>query len=269
MSPAKSPNPSQENALTIEFSGISTLVWNKKAGTAEVYLVDLASAGFDKHFAGLGLEVSESTPRGIKGPNADAAISVSGENKDIGIWNLLGTTVEIIGATGKLAVDNSKVNPTEKPDKNAQSILWMANVSRLTESQKLDPVCPTAAVIKIPAGRITAAGAEGARKIEFLNNGAPVEPDRFCVPRFKVVIPFANELAVRLSRDRVLRFSESMQVMISNTCVCGLGVGPAANHFYGHYDVVQAKRRPTAKPAGRQRMMPWYPEICMPGFVEV
>ena len=40
MSPAKSRQSQKHKSLTIEFSGITTLVWNKKAGTAEAHLVD-------------------------------------------------------------------------------------------------------------------------------------------------------------------------------------------------------------------------------------
>jgi hypothetical protein len=44
MSPAKAAKKS--NTLTIHFSGICTFVWDRKHGTAEVRMVDLASAGF-------------------------------------------------------------------------------------------------------------------------------------------------------------------------------------------------------------------------------
>lgn len=257
------------NTLTIEFSGISTLVWNKKARTAEVHLVDLASAGFQRHFAALSLEVTEATPHGVRGPDADASVSVAGEDKDIGLWNLFGTTVEIVGASGKLTVEDKKVDTSKKPSKKADSIRWLANVGVLCDSDALDPVCPTAAVIRIPAGHISAAGAEAARKVAFSDAGTPVGPDRYCMPRFQVQIPFANELALRLSRERVLRFSDSMRIVISNTCVCGLGLGPTANHFYGHYDVVQARRRPTVRRAGPQPKTPSFPELCFGGFVEI
>lgn len=270
MSPAKMAKKSKEQALTIELSGISTLVWNRKSGTADVHLVDLASAGFERHYAGLSFEIAEDSPRTVKGPSADAAISVSGEEKDIGIWDLRGTTVEMVGATGKLTVDDSKVNVTKKPEKSARSIQWLANISFLTESRRLDPAAPTAAIVRIPAGHVTAGGGGGSRLIRFSDqDGHPIAPDRYCVPRFKVVIPFGRELAVRLSRERVLRFHESMKIMISNTCVCGLGVAPVANHFYGHYDVVEAKRRPKAERAGKLPLTPQWPELCIPAVVEI
>jgi hypothetical protein len=263
---AKSPKP---HTLAIEFSGICTLVWNKKASTAEVHLVDLGSAGFERHFAALSFEVTASTPHGIKGPNADAAISVLGEDTDIGVWNLMGTTVELVGASGKVTIDDSKVDVTKKPTKQADSVRWLANISALCDSNVLDPVCPTAAIIRLPAGRITATGAAASRKVEFSDDGVPIGPDRFCLPRFQVAVPFASELAIRISRERVLRISDSMRIMISNTCVCGLGLGAPANHFYGHYDVVQAQRRPTVRPAGPQPKTPMFPELCWPGFVEI
>jgi hypothetical protein len=269
MSPAKNPKKPKAESLMIEFSGISTLVWNRKAGTAEVHLVDLGSAGFQRHHAALSLEVTESTPHGVKGPNADAAISVAAEDKDIGLWSLSGTTVDIVGATGKLTVDDSKVDVTKKPSKKAESIRWLADVGFLCDSRRLDPVCPTASIIRIPAGHISAAATAVARKLEFLDAGTPLGPERYCTPRFKIVIPFEQELALRLNRERVLRFTASMKIMVSNTCVCGLGVGPTANHFYGHYEVVQAKRRPTAKRAGPAPLTPSFPEICYGGFVEL
>jgi hypothetical protein len=266
---SKSARKPKQKILTIEFAGIATLVWDKKRGSAEVHLVDLGSAGFERHYAALSFEVSESTPHGIKGPSADAAVSLLGRDIDIGVWNLMGTTVELFGATGKLTVDDTKVEVTKKPPKSAESIRWIADVGSLCESHAVNPLCPTASVIKLPAGRITATGAAAARKVEFANDGVPVGPDRFCLPRFKAAVPFETELAIRLSRERVLRIQDSISVTVSNTCVCGLGVGPVANHFYGHYDVVDAKRRPTVKRAGPQPMTPLFPEICWAGFVEM
>jgi hypothetical protein len=81
-------------------------------------------------------------------------------------------------------------------------------------------------------------------------------------------MPFDETIALRLDRTRVLRFTSSMRVIVSNTCVCGLGAAEPANHFYGHYDVVEAKRRPTVGPAGKQVKFPWWPELCNPGFVQ-
>jgi hypothetical protein len=272
MSPAKTAKAAKkpkQNKLTIEFSGICTLIWNKRAATAEVHLVDLASAGFERHYAALSFEIKESTPHGIKGPSADASISVLREDTDIGLWNLMGTTVDLVGASGKVTIDDGKADVTKKPTQQSQSVRWLANIGALCDSDALNPACPTAAIIRLPAGHITATGAAATRKVEFSDDGVPVGPDRYCLPRFQVEVPFASELAVRLSRERVLRFSDSMTVMISNTCVCGLGVGPAANHFYGHYDVVQARRRPSVRPAGRQPMTPRFPELCWPAFVEI
>ena len=61
MSPTKSSKQSQKT-LTVDFAGICTFVWDKKAGTAEMRLVDLASAGFQRHYAALGIAVNEQTP---------------------------------------------------------------------------------------------------------------------------------------------------------------------------------------------------------------
>ena len=99
-------------------------------------------------------------------------------------------------------------------------------------------------------------------------SGTPLGPARYCLPRFRIVIPFEQELSVRLDRQRVLRFTAATSIMISNTCVCGLGVSSPANHFYGHYDVVRAKRRPRVQPAGPQPMMPAFPEWCFAAVVK-
>jgi hypothetical protein len=267
MSPAKQAKRVTSRKLTIEFSGICTLVWNQKAGTASVKLVDLASAGFDRHYAALGLQVTENMTPSVRGPDADAAISLPGSNTDMGVWNLLGTDVEIVGATGNLTVDDSKVDVTKKPGKTAQSIQWLANVAFLTDSKQLDPVCPTAAVIQLPAGHLTASAAGNPRKVEFIDQGTAVGLERFCLSRFKATIPFDLELALRLDRRRVLRFTDTTSLIISNTCVCGLGVGIPPNHFYAHYDVVRARRRPTMKLAGPQPKIPSYPEFCWPALL--
>jgi hypothetical protein len=258
----------KSRTLTIEFSGIVTLVWNKKAATAEVHMVDLASAGFERHYAALGLAVSESTARGVRGPDADAAISIPGQNVDIGLWNLFGTTTEIVGGTGKFTVDDSKIDPTKKPTAKPGSIRWVADIGNLCEAERLDPICPTAAVFRLSVGHLTSAGGAFARKVQFVDNGTPVGPDRYCVPRFQLSIPFDQQIALRLDRTRVLRFTDSLSLMVSNTCVCGLGAATPANHFYGHYEVVDAKRRPSVSPAGKQAKFPWYPEWCIPGFVQ-
>jgi hypothetical protein len=268
MSPAKAATKKQK-ALTIEFSGICTLVWDQKAGKGEVRLVDMSSAGFQQHYAALGIAVTEASPPAVKGPDADAAISVPGEDKDIGVWNLLGTSTEIIGGVGKLTVIDDKVDVTKKPGKNAESIRWLADIGDLCESQRLSGTCPTAATVSLSAGRISAAGGADAKRLAFVADGVPVGPERYCTPRFKAEIPFDGELAIRLDRARVLRFTDSRTIVVSNTCLCGIGVGPTANHFYGHYDVVDAKRRPIARRAGPQPKLPSWPEICFGGFVKV
>jgi hypothetical protein len=268
MSPSKPPKNSKQT-LTIEFSGICTFLWDRKEGSAVVRMVDLASAGFDRHYVALGLVVTEDMAKGVKGPDADAAISWPGAEADIGLWNLLGTDVEIVGAKGKLTVDDAKVDVTKKPDKNATSVNWLANVGLLAESKKLDPVCPTAATVQLPAGHVTAYNVGAPQKIEFLDSGTPIGPPRYCLSRFRVAIPFDSEIALRLDRRRVMRFTESNAIMISNMCVCGLGVNAPPDHFYAHYDVVRAKRRPTVERAGGLPKIPEYPELCLSGFVEV
>jgi hypothetical protein len=269
MSPSKNAKPkSKANQVTFDFSGVCTLLMNDKANVATVQMVDLASAGFQRHFAALGLVVTEEGDRGVKGPDADAAVSLPGDNRDIGLWDLQGTEMEVLGGAGKLTVDNSKIDGNKKPGAKAESIQWLPNIGFLTESSKLDPACPIAATIDFPAGHVTALVAGEPRKVQFLDNGAPIAPARYYVSRFRIRVPFETELALRLDRQRVLRFTRSVSVMMSNTCVCGLGVGPGTNDFYAHYDVVRAKRRPVMERAGPQPKWPSMPEWCWPGFIQ-
>jgi hypothetical protein len=269
MSPAAGAKGKKGNAITIEFSGICTLVWDAKGGRAKVHLVDLGSAGFQRHYAALGMEVTRTSPKGVKGPDADAAISVLGQDKDIGLWNLLGCDVEIVGGTGKLTVDDSNVDVSKKPGATAKSVKWLPDVSFLCESKTVDPVCPTAAVINLPVGHITAHRVIETGKVEFVADGQPVGPERFCLSRFRAVVPFEDQIALQLSRQRVLRFAQSATLMISNTCVCELGAPSPPDHFYGHYEVVKAKRRPTVQPAGKLPKFPGFPEWCYPALVRV
>jgi hypothetical protein len=268
MSPAKQPKNGRSKKLTIDFSGIATLVVDKKSDAATVHLVDLASAGFQRHFAALGLVITEDMAHGVRGPDADAAVSLPGDDRDIGLWDLLGSDVDVLGATGKLTIDDSKVDVTKKPSKTDESINWLPNLGDLTESSKVDPICPTAATVELTAGHITALAAGEPRKVEFLDEGQPIGPARYCLPRFRITIPFEDELSIRLDRQRVLRFTQAMSIMISNTCVCGLGISSPANHFYGHYDVVRAKRRPTVQPAAPRPLTPVFPEWCFAAVVK-
>ena len=151
MSPAKSARKST-NTLTVHFSGICTFVWDRKQGSAQVRMVDLASAGFQQHYAALGIAISENTPKAITGPDADSAISLANVNTDMGLWNLMGCDVQIVGGTGKLTVDDSKVDVSKKPAKTAESIRWLPNLRELTESDTSNPICPISATVSIPAG---------------------------------------------------------------------------------------------------------------------
>lgn len=267
MSPTKTARQ-PKRTLTIDFAGICTFVWDRKAGYADVRLVDLASAGFERHYAALGVAVGERTPKAIKGPEADAAISLPDSNTDVGLWSLKGCDVQIVGALGKLTVDDSKVDVTSKPPKTATSIKWLPDIGFLTESTSPNPICPTAATVHLPAGQVTANAEVDARQVEFSVNGTSVGPTRFCVPRLRVTLPFAGEIALVLDRHRVLRVSESMSVVISNTCVCAVGRAGLPNHFYAHYDVVRAKRRPTVQSGGMTPLTASFPEFCYMGFVE-
>ena len=280
MSPTKSKKPQKtaktQKTLTIDFAGICTFVWNKKAGTAEMRLVDLASAGFQRHYAALGIAVNERTPKAMKGPEADAAMSLPDTNTDLGLWSLRGCDVTIVGGTGKLTVDDTDVDVTKKPGKTAESVRWLADIGYLTGSTDPNGLCPTAATVTIGAGHLTANATVGHRRVTFSEDGIPVGPTRYCVPRVRARIPFNDEAAIVLDRQRILRFRDSMSVVISNTCVCAVGLDGMPDHFYAHYDVVRAKRRPEVTPAqagpgggavGTPSLAAW-PEFCYMGFVE-
>ena len=267
MSPAKAAR--KTNALTIHFSGICTFVWDRKQGTAEIRMVDLASAGFQQHYAALGIAVTEDTPRAISAPDADAAVSLAAMNTDMGLWNLIGSDVKIVGGKGRLTVDDSKVDGARKPAKTVESIRWLPNLAELTESDTTNALCPISATVQIPAGHVTGNARIGAQKVEFLNNGTPIQPNRFYVPRLTATIPFDTEIALVLDRRRIIRFTASMEIVISNTCVCALGMPGMPNHFYAHYDVVNARRKPTVQPAGSGMRMPSWPEWCYMAFVEI
>jgi hypothetical protein len=275
MSPA-TPGKSAKTAksgkkrLKIHFAGICTFVWDKKNGTAEMRLVDLASAGYQQHYAALSIAITEDTPRtAIIGPDAEVAVSLPGVNSDVGVWNLIGTDVRFVGATGKLTVDDSKIDGGKKPVKTATSVRWLPNVGELTESDAANATCPIAAVIHIPAGHITADARVASRKVEFSNDGTPIGPSRYYASRFAVEMPFDTSIAVVLDRRRIIKFTESMEIVISNTCVCALGQEHAPDHFYAHYDVVDAKRRPTVKPAGTMPQTVFWPEFCIPAYVQM
>lgn len=275
MSPSKSSKQPQKT-LTIDFAGICTFVWNKKAATADMRLVDLGSAGFQRHYAALGIAVNERTPQALKAPEADAAMSLPDANTDLGLWSLNGCDVQIVGGTGKLTVDDSKVDVTKKPGKTAGSVRWLADIGYLAESTALNGLCPTSATVKIPAGHLSANATVGHRRVSFVENGVPIGPARYCVPRVRATIPFNDELAIVLDRRRILRFRDSMSVVISNTCVCAVGMPGMPNHFYAHYDVVDAKRRPqvTAAQAGpggvvAAPQIAHWPELCYMGYVEI
>jgi hypothetical protein len=267
MSPAKSAKPAR-NSLKIHFAGICTLVWNRKNGTAEMRLVDLGSAGYQQHYAAVSIAVTEDTPRSaITGPDAEVAVSLPGVNSDVGVWSLVGTDVRFIGATGRLTVDDSTIDPSRKPGKSATSVRWLPSVAELTESDVTDPTCPIAATVQIPAGHITADARVASRKVQFSNDGAPIGPSRYYASRFALDMPFDNEIAVVLDRRRIIKFTESLEIVVSNTCVCALGQEHAPDHFYAHYDVVDAKRRPTVRPAGPMPQTVFWPEFCIPAYV--
>jgi hypothetical protein len=196
-------------------------------------------------------------------------VSLAPMNTDMGLWNLIGTDVKVVGGKGKLTVDDSKVDATRKPAKSAESIRWLPNLGELTESDTTSSLCPISATVQIPAGHVTGNARIGAQRVAFLNNGAPIQPNRFYVPRLTASVPFDTEIALVLDRRRIIRFTASMEIVISNTCVCALGMPGMPNHFYAHYDVVNARRRPTVQPAGTGVRMPSWPEWCYMAFVEV
>jgi hypothetical protein len=140
------------------------------------------------------------------------------------------------------------------------------------DSSAHSAICPTAAAVTLASGTLTAKNVGNPQKLQFVDPTGLIGPARYCLSRFQVVIPFESELGVRLDRRRVLRFTETNSVVMSNTCVCDLGINQPPDHFLAHYEVVQAKRRPTikpAKPAGPGAKVPWWPDLCLVGYVEI
>jgi hypothetical protein len=259
-------------SLTIEFAGISTLVWNKDKQEAEVRLVDMEAHDFHKHYAALGM----TSAHGVSAPDPDISISVPGRPMELGVWNLKGTEVEIIGCDpGPLDVEDDPVNGVQPPQRFAESIRWLPDIGELCQSRRLSTKVRLATRIPIKSGRITATAANHELiRAQFLDDGRAVAPVRYYLPRFLVELP-GKKISLRLDGKRTLEFSGDHEVIISNTCVCEPVVKKGSGHFYAHYLVVEPERQPRVRrlknpPYGVKAMAwPMDPEFCFAAFVQI
>lgn len=260
-------------SLTIEFAGISTLVWNKQRNEAEVLLVDLAAAGYQRHHAMLAMADNPC----VVAPKPDASVAVPGQPLELGLWNLKGAEIEIDAKqAGPLEVVADEVNAAEPPAPGAESIRWLPNIGELTDSQTLNPRCPIAARIRITSGRITATAANFPQtRVQFFDGDRPLGAVRYTLSRFMLEVPDAD-VRLRLDGKRTIDVHTDHTAMISNTCAYESAFEGMSGHFYAHYLTVAARRRPTLlSTRSRQRAAfaafswPSDPEMCVPAFVEL
>lgn len=260
-------------SLTIEFAGITTLVWDKAKGEAEVLLVDLAAAGFDRHHAMLAMADSPA----VVAPQPDASIAVPGQPLELGLWNLAGTEITIEAKDGgPLEVVADAVNADDPPGPGAESIRWLANISELCQSNTLNAKCPIAARLRIKSGRITATAANYPQvRAQFSLDDRPLGPMHYVLSRFMLEV-LGEDVTLRLDSRRTIEVHTDHHAMVSNTCVFERNFGLNAGHFYAHYLIVKAQRRPTVRRMPMlQRVafaafsVPDDPEHCMPAFVEL
>lgn len=242
-------------SLTIEFAGVSTFLWqpanSQRKGAsgnghdeAAVVLVDLGAAGFHPHHATLATEGTS----GVSCPDPDTSIAVPGSPLELGIWNLDGTEIELIADAGPLKVDDEEIDNTQPPPDTTGSIRWLPEIGALCQSRTLAPKVPTAARLRLTTGRVSStAAAHPPVKLAFDDNDQPIDGgERYVLPRFIVELDCARA-ALRLDGKREFRFSGDHHVIISNTCVCDASKVGAPGHFYAHYLLVEAKRKPRVR----------------------
>jgi hypothetical protein len=255
--------------LTIEFAGITTLLWHKDRKEATVVLVDLAAAGFHKHHAAMAMEGGHE----VSCPDPDLSIAVPGQELELGIWNLQGTDIELIADGGPLEVDDTEVDVTQAPADNASSIQWLPEIGALCQSRTLAPGVPISARMQLKTGNITStrAGHELIRVV-FDDDDRQVGDERYILPRFLVRID-SPRVKIRLDTNREFKFETDHHVTISNTCVCEPVSRGAPGHFYGHYLLVEAKRKPrirrtyrSGRPKGATFAWPADPEYCFSAY---
>lgn len=259
-------------SVTIEFAGISTLVWHREKQEAEVVLVDLEAHGFHRHHATLAMTGGT----GIVTPDPDISLAVPGRPIELAVWNLKGTEIEIGCDPEPLNVQDEPINATEPPPANAESIRWLPEIGELCGSRELARDVKVAARIRIKSGRITSTLARHELvRAQFSDEGRALAPVRYFLPRFLVELP-GKRVTLRLDRKRTLEFQTDHTLVISNTCVCEPTFKGGAGHFYGHYRVVQRKREPIirsfrgAGPSGLKTFAwPAAPEECFCAYLMI
>ncbi len=261
-------------SLTIEFAGITTLVWHKAKGEAEVILIDLEKAGYERHQAALGMP-----PRiGVVAPEPDTSIAVPGRPMELAIWGLKGTQIEVRGGdTGPLRVAAGEIKSAEPPPPVADSIYWLPEIGELSGSKSVSKAAPIAARMRVRSGRITAtAAAHPQIRGQFISGGRELGPLRYFLPRFILEID-GTDISLCLDAHRTLEFPVDHTVIISNTCACKplLAGDPARDHFNAHYLVAEEpQRRPTIQarilgngPTGLKAFaIPPSPDQCFSAF---
>lgn len=258
-------------SLTIEFAGISTLVWNKDRNQAEAVLVDLGAAGFHSHHAVLAAMGGD----GITCPEPDTSVAVPALPIELGIWNLEGD-VELIADGGPLSVNDDQIDAT-KPPKDTGSIRWLPELGELCLSRTLAPGVPVAARLPLKTGQVSATAARhDPIQLEFDDDAGLVVPRRYVMARFVVEVP-CDKATIRFG-EREIRFDGNHhRVVISNTCACEPVARGAAGHFYAHYLLVEAKRKPRVRRIGPFNRTPniaffsWPAdvEICLCSYVQI
>jgi hypothetical protein len=241
-------------SLTIEFAGVTTFLWRKANAKdkdaqhqGEVVLVDLGNAGFHPHHATLATEGN----RGITCPDPDTSVAVPGWPSELGIWNLKNAEIELIADAAPLTVEDGEINAQEPPPDTTGSIRWLPEIGSLCQSRTLAPRVPSAARMRLNMGRVSATAAKHPPvRVVFdeVVDGEDrvIDAERYILPRFMVEIECARAI-LRLDGQREFRFDADHHVIISNTCVCDHAKFGAANHFYGHYALLEAKRKPRVR----------------------
>jgi hypothetical protein len=259
-------------SLTIEFAGITTLVWHTATNEAEVLLIDLEAAGFHRHQASLGVPAQSD----IEAPDPDTSIAVPGSPMELGVWNLKGCTdIQVDGAdVASLEVVADDINAAEPPAADEDSIKWLPEIGELCGSRTLSTRIPVAARMRIRSGRITATAARHPQiRAEFSDENRSLGPARYYLPRFMLELPGAD-ISLRLDGKRTVTFRRDHEVMISNTCVCEPVFRVRGGHFYAHYLVTEPQRRPRMRsyvqgqgPMGPQAFaIPPSPDECFSAF---
>lgn len=266
-------------SLTIEFAGVSTLLWQKgdkpNGGEATVVLVDLGQAGFHTHHATLAMEGNSS----VSCPDPDTSIAVPGVPSELGIWDLRGTELEIIADGKPLEVDDSEIDEAKVPAVQAGSIRWLPEIGGLCQSRTLAPGVPIATRLRLSTGRVSATAAQHPPiRVAFDEvvdeRDRVIGGERYILPRFMVEIESAK-VTLRVDKKREFKFDTDHNVIISNTCVCEPPTRSGAGHFYGHYLLVEAKRKPrvrrTSGPFRREKMfsVPEAPEHCFCAYAMI